>query len=348
MSDGTKSMSLEEKLNHAFGDILKSTGYIFEILHNKKLQSNIIVGSTNQLITPNITAQLGGSIAKFEDILDDTVTKFNDARWCVEQIVDRQKQEEMKLKEEETKKRLAREEDERKRREAEEAEKREREEEEKQRIKKQKEEEQQKEELRRKEEAERASASIKEAKANANANMNSRANASGNHNNNHASSNADRNTNGGSSHNLDGAVNTNGQDKFNNDGQHNNVNFDNYMDSGLDFDLNDMPMDTSKDADIPNPSDILSTLNYGAGSIDNLDSLGLSLDDNKGKDANEGDKSNARDQEPYSNNILGTDELILNSLNIPFLNDGLEEPSNNNALQEEDFDVDSFLNQQWG
>lgn len=94
-------MSLEERLNTTFDDVLRTSGYIFEIINNNKRQSNLITGPNNQLITSAVANQLAQSIAQFDQILDETVSKFNDARWCVEQIVDnRQKQEELKAQEE--------------------------------------------------------------------------------------------------------------------------------------------------------------------------------------------------------------------------------------------------------
>ncbi|KAK6198491.1 mediator complex subunit 2-domain-containing protein [Scheffersomyces amazonensis] len=94
-------MNLQTKLNNSLNDVLKTSGYIFEIIGNNKKQSNLITGTNNQLISPAITAQLANSISKFDDILDETISKFNDARWCIDQIIEnKQKQEELKLKEE--------------------------------------------------------------------------------------------------------------------------------------------------------------------------------------------------------------------------------------------------------
>ncbi|KAM3124436.1 hypothetical protein CJJ07_003736 [Candidozyma auris] len=127
-------MNLETRLTGTLNDVLRTSGYIFEIINNNKRQSNLITGPNNQLIPPPITAQLAASVAQFDSILDDTVSKFNDARWCVEQIVEnKQKQEELRIQEEiERKKRLEeqrrREEEEKKRREEEEARRKEEEE----------------------------------------------------------------------------------------------------------------------------------------------------------------------------------------------------------------------------
>lgn len=127
-------MNLENRLLGSLNDVLRTSGYIFEIINNNRRQSNLITGPNNQLIPPPITAKLAASIAQFDLILDDTVSKCNDARWCVEQIVEnKQKQQELKLQEEaERKKRLEeqqrREEEERQRKEQEEAKRKEEEE----------------------------------------------------------------------------------------------------------------------------------------------------------------------------------------------------------------------------
>jgi len=43
------------------------------------------------------------------------------------------------------------------------------------------------------------------------------------------------------------------------------------------------------------------------------------------------------------NNILGNDELLLGGLNMDFLDPGLDQPQQD--ANDDDFDVDSFLNQ---
>ncbi|ODV79564.1 uncharacterized protein CANTADRAFT_41829, partial [Suhomyces tanzawaensis NRRL Y-17324] len=108
--------NLQAKLDNSLNDILKTSGYIFEIINNNKKQSNLITGSNNQLITPTITSQLASNISKFDEILDDTLSKFNDARWCIEMMLEnKQRQEELKLKEELEKQKKLKEEEERKR-----------------------------------------------------------------------------------------------------------------------------------------------------------------------------------------------------------------------------------------
>lgn len=111
-------------------DILRTSGYIFEIISNNKKLSNLVTGPNNQLIPAAVTLQLSNTISKFDQALDESVSKFKDARWCVEQIIEnKQKQKELKLHEEMERQKRA--EAERKRKEEEEASKRKLEEEEK-------------------------------------------------------------------------------------------------------------------------------------------------------------------------------------------------------------------------
>lgn len=279
-------MNLEEKLNNSVNDILKSSGYIFEIIHSRKNQSNLITGTNNQLITPTITSQLTNSITKFDDILDDTICKFNDTKWCVEQmLLNRQKQEE--------KQRRIKENDDRKWLEEEETKKRKKEEEEAARIKKEKESQQAKEEeeLRKKKEQEQK----------------------------------ERDNRRESEKKTDA----------------NNDNFDTFMSPSFEFNLNDLPTTNERGIDIPNPSDILSTISYD----------GLP----EGKDSTNVD-SNLPNNEPSKNdvdldmnNLLDNDALLLDGLDMNMLDQGFDGTNVNgkgvNDLQNEEFDVDNFLNQ---
>ena len=95
------SANLQTKLDSAFNDILRTAGFIFEIINNNEKQSRLITGPNNQLIQPTIIQQLTNHINKFDDILDETVFKFNDAKWCIDTMIEnKQKQQEMKIKEE--------------------------------------------------------------------------------------------------------------------------------------------------------------------------------------------------------------------------------------------------------
>lgn len=112
-------MNLEARLTDTLDDVLRTSGYIFEMINNNKRQSNLITGPNNQLIPPQVTNQLSLSIAQFDLILDEAVSKFNDARWCVEQMVENKQKEELRVQEE--RERLRKAEADRKRKEEEEA-----------------------------------------------------------------------------------------------------------------------------------------------------------------------------------------------------------------------------------
>lgn len=264
-------MNLEARLNGTLNDVLRTSGYIFEIINNNKRQSNLVTGPNNQLIPPPITAQLAASIAQFDLILDDTVSKFNDARWCVEQIVEnKQKQEELRLQEEvERKKRL----EEQKRREEEERQRKEQEE-----VKRREEEERKKKEAQEQEEKARQERERLEKERQAEQERQER-------------EEQER------------------QEKERRDNL-------GVMDPGFDSD-----MDLDKGAPgIPNPSDILSSISYnGPG----------------------GDKADGKDNDLGLNSILGEgqdfDDLNMDLLGQDFGGSGMG--------QEEDFDVDNFLNQ---
>ncbi|WEJ93764.1 hypothetical protein PSN45_001238 [Yamadazyma tenuis] len=313
-------MNLETKLNESLNDILRSSGYIFEIINKNKKQSNLITGSNNQLIPPIVTAQLGNSISRFEDILDDTIAKFNDAKWCVEQILEsKQKQEELKLKEEERKKeeeirkkmeeqRKLKEEEDRKK----EAERKRQQEEDRKRLEEQekdrKKRKEQEDEEERKRQAEAAAAQEQ--------------------------ANQDKAL-------FDDFIATDFDFNMNDiiesgDGQQGNSNGDdnNNINSGL---------------DIPNPTDILSSINYP----DLMDGLENNMggSDNKGSSDhndsgnNNNDDKNKPDLDLDVNNILGNNDSILDGLNMSLLDptDDINPPDGNTF--EEDFDVDNFLNQ---
>ena len=95
------SANLQIKLEDALDDILKSAGFMFEIINHNREQSNLIAGPNNELIQQSIVQQLNDNIQKFNDILDQTVSKFNDAKWCVAVMIEnKQKLEELKIKEE--------------------------------------------------------------------------------------------------------------------------------------------------------------------------------------------------------------------------------------------------------
>ncbi|KAI3406987.2 hypothetical protein KGF56_000280 [Candida oxycetoniae] len=95
------SANLQTKLDNSLNDILKTAGFVFEIINNNKNQSRLITGPNNQLIQPTIIQQLTSHIDKFGEILDETIFKFNDAKWCIDTMIgNKQRQEEIKIKEE--------------------------------------------------------------------------------------------------------------------------------------------------------------------------------------------------------------------------------------------------------
>lgn len=254
-------MNLETRLTDTLNDVLRTSGYIFEMINNNKRQSNLITGPNNQLIPPQVTNELSLSIAQFDLILDETVSKFNDARWCVEQMVEsKQKQEELRIQEEQE--RLKKAEAERKRKEEEEA------------LRKKEEEKKAAEERAKKMEQEerlRLEAKEKELRE------------------------ADERKQKAAQQQMDDV-----------------------MDSGFDFD-----MDLEKGLDIPNPSDILSSISYKDGkkpdNTNNIDEMDLDM-----------------------GNVLGGDQSLLDDLNMDLL--GKEFDGSMGGVEEE-FDVDNFLNQ---
>lgn len=280
-------MNLETKLNNSLNDILKVSGYIFEIINNNKKSSNLIVGSNNQLISPTVINQLSKNIARFDEILDETVCKFNDAKWCVEQMMENKREEEVKAEQErqaavaaatqQEQERIRKLEEERKQQQAQElaakAEEERKQNEAKAQEAKQEEERVRKQQEQQREMAENAAKSKQEQEKMAETNATS---ASGN----------------------DG-----GQDS-------NNLDLDM---SNFDFDLKGAV------GDIPNPNDILSSINYN-------------------------DKDGDLDGDTNMNALLSNDSGLLDGLNMNLLDGGFD-VNNPGPGNDEDFDVDNFLNQ---
>lgn len=261
-------MSLETRLTDTLNNVLRTSGYIFEIINNNKRQSNLITGPNNQLIPPPITNQLASSIALFDQILDETVSKFNDARWCVEQVVEnKQKQEELRIQEELERQKRA--EAERIRKEEEEAALKRKQEEEKKEAEiraRKAEEERLQREAKEKEEKERKAAEERKQKEQAQ--------------------------------------------------------MDSAMDPGFGFD-----MDLEKGLDIPNPSDILSSISYKGGNVNEA-----------GGDQNS-KKPNLDDLDLDVNAVLG-EQSLLGDLDM----DMLGQEFDGGLGGDEAFDVDNFLN----
>lgn len=254
---------METKLTNALNDVLRTSGYIFEIINNNKKQSNIVAGPNNQLIPPPVTNQLSLSISHFDQILDDTVRKFNDARWCIEQIVDsKQRQEELKVQEEA----------ERQKREV--AERKRQEEELRRREDRTKEEERLAQERSKREERERHERQAKERG------------------------------------DQEKTKSVPGED-----------NMDGLVDQGFDFD-----MESAKELDIPNPSDILSSISYKGGPKE------------EGKEETDA-KTEKLDMD--MDNVIGNGESLLDDLNMDLLGQDFD----TGVGGDEEFDVDTFLNQ---
>ena len=97
--------NLQTRLHNSLDEILKSSGYIFEIIDQNRKQSNVITSPNNELIQKSITQLLNGEIQNFHAILDQTVSKLNDAEWCLGVMVEKKKKlDELKVKEEAAKK----------------------------------------------------------------------------------------------------------------------------------------------------------------------------------------------------------------------------------------------------
>ena len=93
--------NLQTRLHNSLDEILKSSGYIFEIIDQNRKQSNVITSPNNELIQKSITQLLNSEIQNFHAILDQTVSKLNDAEWCLGVMVEKKKKlDELKVKEE--------------------------------------------------------------------------------------------------------------------------------------------------------------------------------------------------------------------------------------------------------
>ncbi|KAK6453668.1 mediator complex subunit 2-domain-containing protein [Scheffersomyces xylosifermentans] len=313
-------MNLQTKLDSSLNDILKTSGYIFEIINNNKKQSNLITGTNNQLITPAITAQLASNIAKFDDILDETLSKLNDTRWCLDQIIEnKQRQEELKLKEEMERQKKLKEEEERKRKDEE----------------RRKEEEEAK---RRKEEEEAA------ARAKAEKEAADRAKAEEQAKIRRELEEKDRKAREEQEKERQRQEE---EDKNQDELQKQQNNDFNQFISPFGFDL-DSGNDKNSGVDIPNPVDMLSSINYNDPAF-SLDSLGGGEKSVKGDEGNGNDDNLAaalddNEMNLELNNLLGTDESILDGLDMSLLDQGYE-VNVNDQVNNDDFDVDNFLNQ---
>ena len=93
--------NLQTRLHNSLDEILKSSGYILEVIDQNRKQSNVITSPNNELIQKSITQLLNGEIQNFHAILDQTVSKLDDAEWCLGVMVEKKKKlDELKVKEE--------------------------------------------------------------------------------------------------------------------------------------------------------------------------------------------------------------------------------------------------------
>ena len=93
--------NLQTRLHNSLDEILKSSGYILEVIDQNRKQSNVITSPNNELIQKSVTQLLNGEIQNFHAILDQTVSKLNDAEWCLGVMVEKKKKlDELKVKEE--------------------------------------------------------------------------------------------------------------------------------------------------------------------------------------------------------------------------------------------------------
>ncbi|RLV89765.1 hypothetical protein JA1_005019 [Spathaspora sp. JA1] len=321
----------------SLNDILKTSGYIFEILNNNKKQSNLLTGPNNQLITPQIITQLSNQMVKFDDILDETITKFNDARWCVDQMVEnKQRQEEMKIKEEMERARRLKEEQEEKER----------------RIKQEQ------------EEQARAAKAAAEAKAKAEAEAKAKAEAEAKATQEReaqAKKKKEDEAAAAATAAMEALAKEEAEEKKRREQeqqaaaqklqQQNANNFNAFEDFTTDLDLNDV-LGNNTDTN----TDMLS-LNYGDLGLD------MPIDSNDNTRGGSGnlaspsgitsevilDNNDEDNMDLDMNNLLGNDESILDGLNMSFIESGNEGATGANAQLPTDgdgeFDVDNFLSQ---
>ncbi|KAG7663880.1 uncharacterized protein J8A68_002629, partial [[Candida] subhashii] len=325
--------NLQTKLDNSLLDILKTSGIIFEILNNNKSQSNLLTGPNNQLITPTITNQLQSQISKFDEILDETLSKFNDAKWCIEQMLEnKQRQEELKLKEEMEKQRRLKEEEERKIKE------------EQERILREQEEKRKKEE----EEAKAKAAAAAAAKAKAEEEVRLKREQAEREQEQERQRQQKQRENEEQKRQQELQKQQEEQRKQQEAAaqqqqqqqqkQQSFSGFDEFISPG--FDLGELS-NTNQ-----NPSDILSSMNFNDLNLDMPTGAGSGNDNNDEANALVGGlENNGDDMDLDMNNLLGTDESILDGLNMSLLDSGMDGTNNAPMPNDDEFDVDNFLNQ---
>lgn len=88
-------MNFQMKLNNSLNEILRASGNIYEIIYHNKKNSNMLSGFNNQIVTQYVSSNLANSIKNFDEILDETIFKFNETKWYIEKTLEKgQKQKE--------------------------------------------------------------------------------------------------------------------------------------------------------------------------------------------------------------------------------------------------------------
>lgn len=289
-------MNLEQKLNGSLNEVLKTSGYIFEFINNRKIQSNAITTSNNQLIPPNIVAQVNNSLNHFDDILDDAVSKLNDSKWCVENMLeDKQKQEAIKIKKEEERKAI----------------------EEKQRM------------------AEAEAERIRDAEANARNQEQQRREKIEQERREREQREQEMRRKEQEKQDQERARQQEQQQQQQQQQQVTNADFgnpdglDNFLSPDFNLGLDNISSVDKIDEQIPNPTDILS-LKYG---------------NEPSYDAVTGDRGDFNND---GSNLYGKDDMLFDGLNMPFLREDFGDgntAAGNTGQEEEEFDIDNFLDQ---
>lgn len=352
------SANLQTKLENSLYEVLKTAGFIFEVINNNKKQSALITGPNNQLIQPTIIKQLTNHINEFDSILDETIFKFNDAKWCIDTMIEnKQRQEEMKIKEELERqkreaeaKRLKEEMEAKKRAEEEaaakaklEAEARSKAEAEA-RAQAEKEaieiERQRKEELEKREKEEREKREAEE-KARKEEQLQREQLQSANQALEHFENFDDL---------MDFNMDDLGQndDRANIDDQNDFLSSMNYDNLNMNIPLEDTNKVDNSVFDDFNIED-LDTGNQVVDKVANNNNAQKAVDDKNESIQQNKLPENGDDMDLDMNNLLGNDELILDGLNMSLLEGGFDAGDNgnnaNNAQIGDEFDVDNFLNQ---
>ncbi|CAX40836.1 CTA2 subfamily 1 protein 5 orthologue, putative [Candida dubliniensis CD36] len=316
------SANLQTRLENSLNDILKASGYIFEIINHNKKQSNLITGPNNELIQQSIIQQLSDHIQGFNDILDQTVSKFNDAKWCVAVMIENKQklEEETERQKREAEARRLKEEMEAKKKAEEEAAA-------KAAAEARAKEEEARAAARAKEEEARAAAMAKmeEVAAKAKAAMEQEKKEK------EALRKKQEEEEEAQRKKLEQQKRENQAPKFDN------------FDEFIGFDINDMP-----NGDETIDEDMLSNINYeDLGLDDPMQGSSSTLQAQSMSDTPIGKTSDkVANMDLDMNNLLENDESILDGLNMTLLDGGLDGDNSNNDNQvNEEFDVDSFLNQ---